>query len=176
MNIESYIKAINEQDLLESKASILKSFKPLLSLTWKKAMSKMKQSFVHLTRQMKENGKEKEVLQILNKYLNTNYKSLDDIQKQSIKEGKISSGLGNWWGEAKSNFYGAVSFYPLLTAFIELDKLVKGSGDANAKYVLSYALLWAFIVSGKIVFNKGIKKKDNSKDIDSVGKAYMEMS
>jgi hypothetical protein len=92
--------------------------------------------------------------------------------KISLKENVLYE--NKWGDEAKGNFYGAASFYPLLQAFLELDKVIKDVGDADMKYVAIYALILASIVSGKVLSNQ-YKKKKTEKEIDDVGKAYRDM-
>ncbi|MCK5016107.1 MAG: hypothetical protein KAS32_03465 [Candidatus Peribacteraceae bacterium] len=58
-----------------------------------------------------------------------------------------------WWKEIGNNMYAAVSFYPILMVFLELDKVIKGLDGASTRAVIIYGLMWLLIVTGKVISN-----------------------
>jgi len=167
MNIDFVLKESDKVELYENKSLVRKIIADILKLSWEKAKNKLMDSFKYLIKFAKDKGIENDVLSIINNFTGKNYKKLDDLLKIHIKEDVLYE--NKWWDEAKNNFYGAISFYPLLQAFLELDKVIKNTGGANMKYVIIYALIWASIVSGKVLLN------NMGKDEDDVGKAYKQM-
>ena len=120
----------------------------------------------------KKNGLEKDALRIINKHYGVNYKSLMQLQKSPalIENKTINEDWCVWWKEATANMYGALSFYPLLQAFLELDKLVKHSGDADISYVMTYFLMWIAIITGKIAISGMTKTQGQRIKLDRLNK------
>jgi len=169
MNIDLVIQENEKVLLQENMAFIKKTIDKITKTPWKKAKTFLQNSFRTLVKLTKEYGIEDEVLSIINKMVKGQYKKMTDISNTKIKE-SVNEGFGDFWDEAKGSFYGATSFYPLLQAFIELDKVVKGTDPgADLGYVGVYGLMWAAIVGAKTISGK-INKKQND-----IGKAYMEM-
>lgn len=162
MNIELILNEYNKVYINESTGIVRKAIDKIKKLPIQKAKNLMRSSFLSLVSYAKKNDIEDEVLSIINKLLDANYKRLKDIANK-----KINSYLkenNEYWDEAKKNMYGAASFYPLLQAFLELDKVVKDTGDASLGYVGVYGLIWAAVVGGKVLSNK-LKKSDNIKQL-----------
>jgi hypothetical protein len=172
MNIDKVLKESEVYEIYEDKNLVKVAIDKIKRWSWDKAKKTLQGAFRYLIKFAKDKGIEKQVLDIINRMVGKQYRSLSDLMKISLKEDVLYE--GEWWDEAKGNFYGAVSFYPLLTAFLELDKVIKGQGGADMKYVAIYALIWASIVSGKVLSNQ-YKKKKADKEIDDVGKAYRNM-
>ncbi len=55
-----------------------------------------------------------------------------------------------WWQEASANAYGALAFYPLLSMFIQFEKVIKGESDASMQIALIYLFIWIMTITGKI--------------------------
>jgi hypothetical protein len=172
MNIDEVLKESERIDIYENKSLIISVLNKIKNWSWDKAKKTLQSSFRYFIKFAKDKGIEKQVLNIINRMVGKQYRNLNDLMKVSLKEDVLYE--GEWWDEAKNNFYGAVSFYPLLQAFLELDKVIKDAGGADMKYVAIYALIWASIVSGKVLTTQ-YKKKKKSKEIDDVGKAYRDM-
>jgi hypothetical protein len=168
MNIDKILTESEVFNVYENKSLVRSTIDKIKKWTWDKAKKTLQGAFRYLVKFAKDKGIEKQVLNIINTMIGKQYRSLSDLMKISLKEDVLYE--GEWWDEAKGNFYGAVSFYPLLTAFLELDKVIKDAGGADMKYVAIYALIWASIVSGKVLSNQYKKKK--GQEVDDVGKAY----
>jgi hypothetical protein len=173
MNIDKILTESEVFNVYENKSLIRSTIYKIKKWTWDKAKKTLQGAFRYLVKFAKDKGIEKQVLNIINTMVGKQYRSLNALMKISLKENVLYE--NKWWDEAKGNFYGAASFYPLLQAFLELDKVIKDVGDADdMKYVTIDALIWASIVSGKVLSNR-YKKKKVEKDIDDVGKAYRNM-
>ena len=74
----------------------------------------------------------------------------DKVKKVVGKNVPVSEGIGDaikgWWKDVEKRAYPALEFYPALTVFIEIDKLIKG---ANFRILTFYAIFWLVIVSIK---------------------------
>lgn len=175
MKLNNYLQEIGNTDkslsLMESRSFIKKIIDSLVKMSCGKAKQLFKKSTKDMITFFKKNGIEKEALRIINKSFGVNYNSLKQLQKSpALVENKvINEDWCAWWKEATFNMYGALSFYPLLQSFLELDKLVKHSGDADISYVMTYFLIWIAIITGKIAVS-GISKKGkietNIKDME----------
>ena len=156
---ELFYSEIKKYQIYEDKNFVRNAVDKIKNLVWVKIRKKLRQSFSTLLSWARKNNKEQEILSVFNKYTGKNKSKLSDYSKLKISE---SLNEGDWAKEAGSNLYNALAFYPLLTAFIELDKLVKGVGGADLKYVITYALIWVAIITGKVLKDQIIKKKETS--------------
>jgi len=177
MNIDILLKEQDNIILFESKSAFRDAINKIKNWTWNKAKDKIQKSFRYVVSFAKTHNVEKELLFIINKLLgNGTYTNLNQLNKLSLKEGILLED-NSFWKEMVNNLYGAMSFYPLLEALLELDKLVKNQGGADIKYVLSYALIWVLIVTGKVSISKikaNLNKKKKNKP-DKIGTAYKNM-
>ncbi len=159
MKLNDYLQEVNKTSeiltLLENQSLIKKVFNTLKNVTCGKAKQLFKKSTKRMIDFFKKQDVEKDAINIINKYFGVNYKSLDQLQKSPvlIENKLINEDWCSWWKEASNNMYDALSFYSLLQAFLELDKLIKHSDDANISYVMVYFLIWSAIISGKIIIN-----------------------
>ena len=172
MNINEILKESEVFNIYENKNLIRSIIDKIKKWSWKKVKKTLQGSFRYLVKFAQDKGIEKQVLDIINKMIGKQYKNLNDIMKLSLKEEVLYE--NELWSEVKNNFYNAISFYPLLEAFIELDKVIKDAGGADMKYVATYGLIWASIVGGKVLTTQ-FNKKRKEKEIDDVGKAYRDM-
>lgn len=114
-----------------------------------------------LTQYLKDNNLENDALKIINKHMKTGFSSLDIITKTNIKESKeINEDLKHWWMFVKSEAFPALSFYPVLKCFLELDKLITDPGSADIKTMIIYGVMWVFLVSGKYLTDWSKWKKE----------------
>jgi vesicle coat complex subunit len=136
-----------------------------------KLKSVLKNSFNDFIKILKEKDKEKEFLEIFNKQFKTNYKSLDKLK--SLKENEeINEDWKNFLKFWKNETYPALSIFPTLQIWFEIDKLLDGMNlyDLNWKKVAIYGILWIIIVTGQhaILWKKW--KKENPEEWEKEGK------
>ena len=121
-------------------------------------------------KEFKSAGKEKEVVNILRKRTGIKINSLTDLKKhinliesdepaegEPLNEGAFTE----WWAEAKGNAYNALAFYPMLTMFLEFDKVLKGLPDASLRTTVIYLLIWVLVITGKIEHKQIIQRAKN---------------
>lgn len=98
---------------------------------------------------IKRQGKEKEALNIINKALKTNYRSLDQLNR--INETSADPSKGGFVNWLKSIiFQGTIgaSIFTSLQIFFSLDNLLSGVGDAtDIKKMIVYSFLWTLLAS-----------------------------
>lgn len=162
MDIDLVIQESEEILLKEGAGDFTQGLKQLSRLTWTNAKEEMLSAFQELSKFIVDNNLEQKVIDIISKGTGHRFSNLKQVLSVKISESSIDEGvMKNWWDEARGNFYGAISFYPLLQAFIELDRVIKGAGGANMKYVVIYGLMWAAIVAGKSM----MKGKDGDMEV-----------
>ena len=147
----------NKHILSENKSFITKTLNDLSKYTWDRLIKKLKFESSKFMKLIDKEGYEDDILKILNKN-GFKINSLKSFSKRKLIESteSINKGFSDWWQEAKGNLYGALSFLPILNVFMEIDKLIKGN-DYSSKAIIIYFVLWASILTGKIVNDK-IKK------------------
>jgi len=168
MRFENYI---NEKLLVE--AVFEKYLKKLSNKPANTAEKTFKNSWIKLANILKSNQLENDALDIINKHLNTKYTSLDQISKMQIasmpNEGVLIEDFKHYWNLIKTEGFPILSFYPMLQVWLEIDKLIKGSGaDYTAMGV--YGLFWALLVSGKFIKGWSKWKKENPEEYEKEGK------
>jgi len=168
MRFENYI---NEGILVE--AVFQKYLKKLSNKPANTAEKTLKNNWIKLANILKSNQLENDALDIINKHLNTKYTSLDQISKMQIasmpNEGVLVEDFKHFWNLIKIEGFPILSFYPMLQVWLELDKLIKGSGaDYTAMGV--YGLFWALLVSGKFIKGWSKWKKENPEEYEKEGK------
>ncbi len=149
----------------ESRSLITKTIKDLFSKSYGKVKLAITKASREMIRYLKKSGLEKESLDIISQYTGKTYNSLDQLVRVPIKE-DINEGFKEWFDEAKGNAYNALAFYPLLTMFLEFDKLIKGNPDASLKITLIYFIIWVGIVTGKVVSDR-LSQKSKIKALGS---------
>ena len=133
--------------------------------TAKSVIDLFKNSFKKFVKYLEDNSLENQFLKIINKHMKTNFNSLSSITKKNIKESKnLNEDLKHWWMFVKSEAFPALSFYPVLKCFLELDKLVISPSSVDVKTMIVYGLMWVFLVSGKYVSDWDKWKKENPSD------------
>ena len=156
-------KFIDEDILIEN--IIMKNLKKLFNKPAKKVMMIFQDSFRKFIKIIRQNDVESEVLKILNKHAGKNYKSLEQILKSKplTESEELNEDWSHFWDTIKSEAFPALSFYPALTAWLEIDKLIKGS-DASIKAIVIYAIIWLFLISGKFIKQFYKWKKENPEE------------
>ncbi len=158
MRMDDILEVCVEIEINESATFIKDVVNRLGRMTWdtvKKFLKQKAQNFIEIVKDnpyADENG----VLKIINSRLGTHFSDVRSVFAQKLMENtdKCDEGLKDWWKEASGSLYGALSFYPLLTTFLELDKVVKGAGDANIRSMSIYFIIWVLVVSGKVLTGK----------------------
>ncbi len=145
---KEYLNFINE-----SESKVKKIVSDLFSKPYNKVKQSLNKAGKDMIKKFQSLGMEDDVLNIINKSLGVNYKSLGELNRVPIKE-SINEGFKEWFDEAKGNAYNALAFYPLLTMFLEFDKLLKGNPDASLKVTLVYFAIWLGVISGKVISGK----------------------
>lgn len=164
MKLEHILEYDEKIVMTENKSLIMKVLNDLGRMGWSQAKKHLRGEALEFVSLIKgDPNVEKAVLKIVNKHLGTSFTNLNSIFGKALVEqtNKVDEGLKDWWKEASGNMYGALSFYPLLTAFLELDKVVKGVDGMNVKAVIVYFLMWILIVTGKVLAGSSIGKNDN---------------
>lgn len=160
MNIDEILSVDSEITLNESKNFIVSTLNTLKSMTWDKAQNFLRGKVKEFFSKLEKSGVDrKKVLNIVNKHMWADVRTPNQLVSKKITESVLNEGIfGDWWKEATGNLYGALSFYPLLTAFLEMDKVIKQSGDADVRAMSIYFLIWVGIITGKIVSGKLVSK------------------
>jgi len=171
MKIDEVIE-VSENIIMNENITFIKDLLNKMGrMSWDSAKKFLKEKAKEFVYYIRDNADfdENAILRIVNTRLDTHFSNMNSLFAKALVErtDKLDEGLKDWWAEAKTSMYGALSFYPLLTVFLELDKVIKGSGDANVRAMMIYFIVWVLIVSGKvisgIVDQEGDKAKANPK-------------
>lgn len=108
---------------------------------------------------------EDDILTIINKQFGTSYKSLKQISKDTIKEStELNEGWKHYWEMLKTEGFPTLAFYPALTAWMEIGKLMDHDQSVNWTKFSVYGLFWLMLVSGKFVSEFRKWKKENPEE------------
>ena len=157
MRFDNYLKEdnINENIILDTIKKIAGKPANAVMKMFKDGYKK----FVGIFQEQDEMTQEK-ILGAINKAYGTNYKDVGDLKKQiraNLKESTdLNEDFKHYWNLIKGEAFPALSFYPALTVWLEIDKWVRQSGDPNARVIIVYGLIWLLLLSGKFV--SGFKK------------------
>ncbi len=159
MKFEKFI--INE-NLMDKTKSLLQR----LDIT--KTLKFLKSEFDVFVDEVRNAGIEDEVVSLINKYFGTRYRSLSQIERQTIRESKevLNEDLAHWWEVVKSEAFPTLAFYPALTIWLDIDKLFAGQ-DINIKKTVIYASMWILLVSGKYL-NGWLKWKKQNQEVERI--------
>jgi hypothetical protein len=164
MQIDSLVNALEQSHLYENRVFISTIINKLGRISnWDTAKKFIKGKVSQLIEYIKSSDiDEKALLRVINKHFNTTFTNMNSMMTKRIVErvDSVDEGIKDWWKEATGNLYGALSFYPLLTVFLELDKIIKGSADANIRAMLIYLIIWVLIITGKVL-SSGLSKEKN---------------
>ena len=129
----------------------------------------LKSSYDKFMKMIVDKGIEKEFLQIINKQFKTSYKSVKQLNK--LKESNMNEDFKHFLGFFKGEFYPALSIFPTLQIWFQIDNLLDGVGirDLDWKRIGIYAVIWIIILMGQhiIMFKKW--QKMNPSDYESEG-------
>lgn len=168
---------MNREDVLlqEDKNFLLKTVKSIFKKPHKFFKKELVKAISDVSKATKASGVDKKMVDIINRYSGLKLNSITDLRKHvkliEARKPHVNEGFGEWWKEASSNAYNALAFYPLLTMFLELDKVIKGLPDASLRVTIIYLLIWVLIISGKIQRKDMIQRK-REKEWNKVGSAY----
>jgi len=114
-----------------------------------------------------------QILKIINNKLGTNIKNLKDLGKLSKSKPQVSESeemlsedWKHYWEVIKGEAFPSLSFYPALSVWFEIDKLVKNipGNDANFTIIAAYSVLWLLLISGKFIKEFKKWKKENPEE------------
>ena len=163
------------QNYIEESAArggVQRYFKELRKMPPAKAEKTMKNSWKELSNELKVRVLEDDAVKIINKHLKTNYKRLSEIDNDAIKKLpsiNLNEDFKNYWKIIKNEAFPTLAFYPALTAWLELDKLLAGSGDFDGTKFGVYAMFWLVLITGRFVSMWKKWKKDHPKEFEAEG-------
>lgn len=161
MRLDDILEVGNQYTLLENKSYVIGVINKLKNMTWNKFQSFLRDKVKEFFNKLEASGiNRKQILDIVNKRMWAGIKSPNQLNK-TIRESRLDEGFGEWWKEASGNLYGALSFYPILMTFIELDKVIKQTNDADLRAMAIYFIIWVAIITGKVVSGKLVSKNTN---------------
>lgn len=134
-------------------------------MDFRKAKSFFKSEFDKFVETIQGAGLELEVVSVINKGLKTNYRNFKDMERQKLRESDevLNEDLAHWWDVVKTEAFPTLAFYPGLTVWLEIDKLVQGQ-DINITKTIVYSIFWILLISGKYVKGWHTWKKQNPEE------------
>lgn len=151
-----------------------KYISPLKKMAPEKVKKELKDSWKKFSETIsKEPELEKMVLNLINKKMKTNYKSLNQIGQQSIKESvELNEDFKHFWEWFEEQKWGAISIFPTLSIWFELDKLIDNFdlSSLNFKRIAIYGLMWLAMITGKHISMWKKWKKQNPEEWEKEGK------
>ncbi len=164
MKFENYLK---EQNLNEN--IIIDTLKKIAGKPANTVMKLFKDGFKKFIGlfQEQDDMTQQDILGAINKGFGLKLKDVDDLKRQiraNLKESEqLDEDWKHYWDLIKGEAFPALSFYPALTVWLEIDKLIRGN-DANTRVIIVYGLLWLLLISGKFI--KGFRewKKNNPEE------------
>ena len=127
----------------------------------KSAVTTFKSAWLKIASSLKD--KESEVLRIINSKFGTDYRTFDQISKQKpiTESNEINEDFKHYWELLKMEGFPTLAFYPALTAWIEIGKILDPEMNVNWMKFGVYALFWLLLVSGKYLKQFHDWKKQN---------------
>jgi len=165
LRLETYLK---EDEILNEGAFLQKLLNKIGNKSTNLVKKIFKDNWIKLANIIKSNSLEKSALSIINRYLKVNFRSIDQIENMAIKE-SVNEDFKHYWELIKGNAFPSLAFYPLLQVFLEIDKLIKSTGEVNIKAIVVYGLFWVFLVSGKHIKGWIDWKKTNPEEHEAEG-------
>ncbi len=150
---------------------VLKTLSSIIKFSDNKLRTLLKDAFNKFSNLLIDKGLENEFLSIINGQFKTNYKSLKQLQ--SIRESnELNEDWKNFLNFWRGETYPALSIFPTLQIWFQIDKLIDGAGimDLDWKKIGIYAVLWIIIITGQhaILWNKW--RKENPDQYEKEGK------
>jgi len=161
MRFDQYLNEMN----------VTKHLKVIKKLGGVKLKSMLKDSFNKFTDILAQHGLEQDFLKIFNAQFKTSYKSFKQLK--SLKESEeLNEDWKNFLNFWKSETYPALSIFPALQIWFQVDKLISGAHikDLDFKKIAIYGVLWLIILTGQhmLLFRKW--KKENPSEWEEEGK------
>lgn len=146
----------------------------------------LQQGFNDFMALIEEHKLERRFLKILNMQLGTQYTSIDRLRKlkltapvkdpskedMAVEESMINEDWRNFLKFWKGEAYPALSIFPTLQIWFQLDRLLDGAHiiDLDYKKMGVYAILWLIIVTGQHIILWNRWKKENPEEWEAEGK------
>jgi hypothetical protein len=164
---------IDEFNVSKFKSEFNKLYDTLSRMSAEKVEKLLKKHWRVFKAHFKERKLDKDAINIINKQLGTNFKSLDDVPIDAIammkSESVMNEDFKHFWDFTKEQLFPTLSFYPALTVWMQLDKLLTGSSDFNLRLTIIYAIFWLLLMSGKFVKEWKKWKKENPEEFAKEG-------
>lgn len=137
-----------------------------------KLKSILKSSFDKLVKLLQDNNIEQEFLDIINKQFKMRYKSLKDLQSLKESNELLNEDWKNFLKFWKSETYPALSIFPTLQIWFQIDKLLDGANitDLDWKKIAVYGVLWIIIITGQHALLWQKWKRENQDEWEAEGK------
>ena len=165
MRLEKYL---TENDII-SEGIFQKILKKIGNKSTEMAKKLFKENWIKLSSIIYKYKLESKTLAIINKHLDTKFKNLEEIENMVIKEDSVNEDFSHYWKLIKDEGFPVLAFYPMLSVWMEIDKLLKGTGEGNLKVIIVYGLFWIFLVTGKHIKGWMDWKKSNPKEFEEEG-------
>jgi len=108
------------------------------------------------------------VISAINKAYGMKIKNVDELEKYvkaNIKEStELNEDWKHYWNLIKGEAFPALSFYPALTVWLEIDKWIRQTGTPSGRVIVIYGLLWLLLLSGKFVAGFRKWKKEHPEE------------
>ena len=159
------------QSYMLNETSFMKYLGALKNMTFKKAKKFLKSEFDKFSEAVKNADMEDQVISLINKRMGTKYYGLDQISKGKVVESEemVNEDAAHWWDLVKTEAFPTLSFYPGLTVWLELDKLLSG-GDINVRKTVVYAIFWVLLISGKAFDLRYLRQLKKNSWLISIGR------
>lgn len=158
MRFQSYL---TEGDIISTFFSKIKGF------STQRLQDFLYKEFERFTEVVQSTQYEPMVVQMINRKFDTRVRTLDEFKRMrvpQIREGSVlNEDLAHWWDLVKGEAFPALSFYPALQVWLDIDKLIKGQ-DFNFRATVVYAMIWILLVSGKYIKGYLDWKKQNPEE------------
>jgi len=166
MRLEEYI---NENAVYELNESVFQNMLSKIKNKKSNVLEKLfKSSWIKLVKLIRDQDVEKDAIKIFNKQFNLNIRNLDQLTKERIKESIVmNESWKHWWMMVKDEGFPTLSFYPGLTAWLELDKLFDPDMAVNWSKFGVYAIFWIILISGKYLKGWEQWKKENPEEYEA---------
>ena len=145
------------------------AIKKVTDLSSKKAKKMMRDSWNKLKEMVQNQGVEKEFIRIINKHLNTNLRSLSDLDRKKIGESEeLNEDFTHYWQWIKDNAFPTLVIFPGLQIFFELDKIIDGD-TPDFKKMIVYAIFWILVATGSHITQWDKWRKENPQSYSDEG-------
>jgi len=157
---------------LNEKNIITQTMENIKNLSSNKAKRMMKSSWDEFVRRTKDYPElQEKILKLINAQFKTNFRSLEEIGRMRVQEG-LDEDFKHYWNWFKDQTWPAISIFPSLSIWFEVDKLLDGAGitDLDFKRIVVYGIMWVLFVTGKHITQWKKWKKENPEQWEKEGK------